>query len=76
MSKCATSLEPHINSKTIARTLKIETTEDFKNVINFYESKKSDLYKMADSLTQDPVFMKNYIMYLDLFFKKIDSLNK
>lgn len=76
MTMFHTSIEPHINSKTVARALKIGTPEDFKNVINFYESKKSELYKMADSLSHDQIFMKNYLMYLDVFYKKLDSLNK
>ena len=62
--------------KTITRVQKIGTTDDFNNVILFYKSKKDDLYKMADSLTQDPMFMKNYLMYLDVFYKKIDNINK
>ncbi len=60
----------------ITRVKKIGTADDLNNVINFYQLKKSDLYKMADSISHDQMFMKNYLMYLDIFYKKLESLNK
>ena len=62
--------------KMMTRLQKIGTPEDFKSVINFYLSKKSDLYKMADSISHDQMFMKNYLLYLDVFYKRLDSINK
>ncbi len=69
-------LDTELAQTTIEAAQKIGTPEDYKSVINFYQSKKSDLYKMADSISHDQMFMKNYLMYLDIFYKKLDSLNK
>lgn len=63
-----------IEEKVTNRIKLVGTSQDLSDVARIFIEKKVDLYNKATLLNDDPLFQKNYKLYLDIFYKQINEL--
>jgi hypothetical protein len=70
------AMDAVVNNKILSPIKRTGTAEDFAKIVQFFYDKKEILYSKANLLNNDQVFQKNYIQYLDIFYKRLTDISK